>query len=226
MIILSGVCTLSFLASQYLTYRKNVDLPSVGSGQFLPWQVELTNKGTSRVFGLEIGQSNLKEAEAIFRDNAELTLFASPGGKFQLEAYFDKVVLAGFGAKIVLTLDLTQDELSAFYGRGNRLSRLSGGRQKVNIAPDDLNKAYRAPISSLTYLTQIKIDSEFLYRRFGKADSIYHERSGNIEHWMYASKGLDVAFDNMGNAVFQYVNPRHFNDLTIKLLSGQGQFMD
>jgi len=187
--------------------------------QFLPWQIETTNRGSIRVFGLTLNQSTLKDAENLFHGGVEVSLFASPEGTYKVEAYFDKVLLGGFSAKFVMVMGLTQEQQSMMFRRGSRITSLGNGRKRVSLAPEDMQTVYDTPISSLAYITRIRIDEELLHRRFGEADQRIREHDVNTTHWLYPKLGLDVALNDEGDAVLQYVPPVEFSRLSDPLLS-------
>ena len=183
--------------------------------QTFPWQIENTSSGTTRVFGLTLGESSLQQAEQAFNAGAELSLFepADKKRKRVIEAYFDKVTLGGLSAKVVIVFDFTDEQLQAMYQRGARISTLGDGSRKVNLHAEDIAIIRSAPIASITYLPRIHIDAALVEKRFGQAVQVIKEPDGNMTHWLYPDKGLDVALDEQGNGVLQYVSPARFDQL-------------
>ena len=179
----------------------------------LPWQIEAGANGTSRVFGLTLGRSTLMEAKERFQEEAEVSLFATDEGERVVEAYFDQVTLSGIKAKVVIAVDLAPQELDGMYDRGIRIATLGSGIRKITLAPDDLGKAMRAPVASITYLPRIDLDPELVERRFGKPSERIREEEHAIEHWLYPEKGLDIALNEEKKDVLQYVAPSRFNKL-------------
>ena len=183
----------------------------------MPWQIEPTASGNIRVFGLELGQSTLREAERLYHGGAEVSLFVAPDGQYRVEAYFDKVVLGGFSAQMVMVMALPGERLAAMYQRGIRVSHLGGDRKKVTLAPEDLQRVFDSPIASLAYLTRARLDAELLQKRFGEPDQRIREEQGQMTHWLYPHLGLDVALQDNGHAVLQYVSPKQFTELMAPL---------
>lgn len=178
--------------------------------QFLPWQIEPTAEGSIRVFGLTLDKSTLQEAEDLYHGGAEVSLFVAPDGEHKIEAYFDKVVLGGFHAQLVMVMALRQEQQAAMFQRGARVSNLGGGRKKVTLAGDDLQTVFDAPIASIAYLTRARLDDELLRNRFGEPAQRIREAANNTTHWLYPHLGLDVALHDEGRAVLQYVSPKKF----------------
>ncbi len=179
----------------------------------LPWQIERLDGERVRVFGLVPGESAIVTAERRFGVDAEISLFASPEGRYAAEGYFDETGLAGLRAKVVLAADLDQATLAAMYGRGLRISKLGSGARRVTLAPDDLEQVRQAPIASITYLPRAKLDAELLEKRFGMPAEKVVESGEGVEHWLYPELGLDIAVSESGREVFQYVAPQAFDRL-------------
>lgn len=186
--------------------------------QYLPWQIEPAPQGSIKVFGITLNETTLQEANDLYHGGAKVSLFVSPDGSHKVEAYFDKVVLGGFSAKLVMVMALSQSQQAAMFQRGARVSSLGGGRKRVTLATEDMNTVYASPIASLAYLTRARLDEELLRKRFGEPTQRIIETENNTTHWLYPDKGLDVALDDEGHAVLQYVSPTQFNDLMAPLL--------
>jgi hypothetical protein len=187
--------------------------------QTFPWQIEHTASGTTRVFGLTLGESSLQQAEQMFNAEAELSLF-EPADKNRnriIEAYFDKVTLGGLSARVVVVFDFTAEQLQVMYDRGTRISTLGDGSRKVSLHPEDIETVRAARIASITYLPRIRLDDALLENRFGQPAQVIKEQDSNMTHWLYPDKGLDVALDEQGNGVLQYVSPARFDQLVSPL---------
>lgn len=191
--------------------------------QFLPWQIEPTAQGSIQVFGLTLGESTLQDAEDLFHGGAKVSLFVGADGQHKVEAYFDKVILGGFGAQLVMVMALSQQQQAAMFRRGTRLSNLGDGRKKVTLSGEDLQTVFATPIASVAYLTRARLDDELLRKRFGEPAQRITEVGNKTTHWLYPELGLDIALDDEGRAVLQYVSPKAFSKLTAPLLQGETQ---
>lgn len=207
--IILGIITLSILL-----FVIGMFLPSdrVVQQQSLPWQIESSADGSSRVFGLRLGQTTLREAEVQLQAAAEVSLFAGDD-RHVVEAYFDKLNVGGLSARAVLVMDIARPELLAMYRRGTRISTLGSGANKVSLSDVDLAQVMQMPIASLTYLPRTALDEALLVKRFGQPVQRIMEAETNTEHWLYPQLGLDIARDENGHAVFQYVRPLQFSSV-------------
>lgn len=190
------------------------------SDQFLPWQIEPTADGSIRVFGLTLGESTLQQAEDLFQGGARVSLFVAADGQHKVEAYFDKVILGGFSAQLVLVMALGQEQQAAMFRRGVRISSLAGGGKKVALGGEDLQTVLATPIDSIAYLTRTRLDDELLRKRFGEPAQRIREPHNTATHWLYPERGLDVTLHDEGRAVLQYIAPRRFPVLMAPLLEG------
>ena len=195
--------------------------PPLPQQQTLPWQIDTTAQGATRVFGLTLGGSTLRAAEQRFAAAAEISLFRA-GDKTRVEAYFDKVTLGGLSARVVLVLQLPPADSASMYQRGTRISTLGDGTHKVTLAAADLTALRSAPIASLAYLPRVILDAALLEKRFGPAAQRVQEADSGTWHWQYPERGLDVALDSRGHAVFQYVAPGGFAALSAPFMDKQG----
>lgn len=183
----------------------------------LPWQVEVMADGSTRVFGLVLGKSTLQDAQQIFQEQAELSMFAMDDGKRVVEGFFNQLTLSGLRAKMVVTLDYSEQELSGIFDRGARISTMGNGKRKVSLSGEDKSAALLTPIASITYLPKINLDAALVEKRFGLPIQRIKEKKTDIEHWLYPEKGLDIALSDEQKDVLQYTLPSRFESLAAPL---------
>jgi hypothetical protein len=184
----------------------------------LPWQVEITPQGNSRVFGVEIGRTTLAEAEQTFREPAEVSLFEHQDGLRVVEVYFNNVDISGLRARVVLVMDLDAEQLAGMYQRGERLANMGGGRRKVSLASTDLHAVKNMTFNSLSYIPRHNLDDAVVKSRFGEPAERIAEKTGKVVHWLYPEKGLDIALNPEAKEVLQYVQPARFDAVRRPLL--------
>ncbi len=179
----------------------------------LPWQIEVTGDGYSKVFGITLGQSTLGEAEQQFQEPSEISLFATDDGERVVEAYFNTVTLNGFKAKMVATLGFNDEQLQELYDQGERIATLAMGKRKITLSDTNLERARNTPVVALTYLPRINLDDATVIKRFGEPARKVAEADGKVVHWLYPDKGLDVVMYAEAKEVLQYVAPKDFDRL-------------
>lgn len=212
---------LSVLAFTLLVLALAIFLPSGrepanGRGDY-PWNVSVDSDGFSKVFGITIGRSTVREAVQVIREPAEVSMFVGNDGKKAVEVYFDRVAIGEFYAKMVLGVALDEVTLQEMFERGLRISNLGGSGRKVQLHPDDLARVNEAQIASLTYIPAVNLDGAVIRKRFGEPARLLKERESGLVHWLYPAIGLDLAVNEKGKEVLLYVRPTDFSQVTAPL---------
>lgn len=182
-----------------------------------PWEVTVLESGQSQVFSLTLGQSTLAQAENLFREVAELTLFSAEGSDPAVEAFFEEVKIAGLKAKMVMAIDIPQAQLSGMFDRGVRIATLGSGTRKVTLSSADAQTVRSLPITSITYLPAINLSAELVEKRFGQPAEKLADPSSDAVHWLYPELGVDIAVSEENREVIQYVQPGNFTALVAPL---------
>ena len=187
---------------------------------YLPWQIEQTASGSTRVVGLELGHSTLADAEQRFREPYEVSMFAREDGYKVVEVYFDSITLSGIRARVVLVMGLSDEQLNGFYDRGVRVATMGSGTRKVTLHDSDFRGLAALPIASLTYIPKNNLSPELIEARFGQPAQRILEKGTEspVEHWLYPQQGLDLILHEKGKEVLQFVQPAHFETLRKPLL--------
>lgn len=223
--IFLSILGFSILALLLAVYFPSEQKSVLTQTQSLPWQIEVTPEGSIRVFDLLLEKSTVNDAIQRFKENAEVSLFVSPENSRVIEVYFNNTSLAGLRAKLVLSVSISENEIETIYDRGTRISTLGDGSRKVTLHPDDLLRVKQSAISAITYLPKTKLDSELLQARFGEPRHRIRETKNQTLHWLYPSQGLDIAQDQDGRTVLQYLPPKRFKKITQPLLNqGKEEF--
>lgn len=180
------------------------ELPAHG----LPWQVERTADGTTRVFGLALGRSTLADAE---RDGALQVAVVGPAGEAgALEAYLEPFNAGFVAGRLVLAADAPEAQRLAWRERATR--REGGGASLRHLlAGADRAEALRAPIVGLTFIPNAQLDADTLRQRFGEPAERIAGEQARLEHWLYPEQGLAIVLDAEGRDVLQYVAPADFD---------------
>ncbi len=182
----------------------------------LPWDVQVDAQGNSQVFGITLGQTTLKQVQDLLQEEGTINLFRSPAGVFSVEAYFQRIYLSGLRADFVLTLAVDEADAEAMFKRGLRISELGSGTQKITLSEADERVLGGTPVEHLTYLPAANLPPELLASRFG--EPARRTPDGDVVHWLYPEKGLDIIYSPNGDEVLQYVSPARFDELMAPLI--------
>ncbi len=215
--IIFGVVALTIVSTSVLLMAPD---NSVNTPDTLPWKISHPTPDTTRVFGVTLGQTTLDEAAQAFKHEAdiEISLFKPTDKEMGIEAFIEEVNFNGLKAKIVMTLGVPASELQGIYQRGLRLNNTPSGK-RITLTPDDLARARRAPIASLTYLPNVHLDDAIILKRFGQPAERVRENKGGVIHWLYPQHGLDIALANGEKPLLQYLSPKDFELLRAPLLA-------
>lgn len=211
--------TLIFIGSFFMPGK-------TGEKDGLPWQIEHTAPGQTRIFGLTLGASSAGDAERRFREEGKPSLFRSRDGRLVAEMFFERVEPGGLKARVVINVAVPAAELQAMYERGLRISGVGSGK-KITPAPDDAARLRALPIAGLTYMPSVRLEEEILSKRFGQPAQRVREKESGAVHWLYPQDGLDITLGGKEKPVLQYVPPGDFEKLRQPLLAngevlGQG----
>ncbi len=216
-LLISGVTLVALVLAIMLPGGRTVE-----ENPRLPWLIELNDMGYVEVFGITIGKSTLADARKQLQQQGKVNLFVSADSKYAVEAYFKRVHLSGLRADMVLALDLDQTAMEQMYDRGLRISQLESGSKKVKLSEPDMATVERAIVEHITYIPATDLDEALVLSRFGEPERRINEPS-RISHWLYPSKGLDIAMNPEGKEVFQYLPPANFNRVLEPLLELSSQ---
>jgi hypothetical protein len=183
----------------------------------LPWNITHPTPDTVRVFGITLGVSTLSDANKVFKEEADVSLFKPSDAGMGVEAFIEEVNFNGLKAKIVMTVAVAPEKLQGMYERGLRINSTPSGK-RITLTADDLLIVRNSPVASLTYLPNVSLDEAIVSKRFGEpAMRIKETRSGAV-HWLYPQHGLDVVLGGKERPLLQYVALKNFEQLREPLL--------
>ena len=207
-ILLFVAIVIALLAAPLLFIRddgKRVDVPAEG----LPWQIETTAGGNSRVFGLMPGSSTLEEVRARFGPDAQVALIVAPGETGSVEAFYESVTAGIVTGKLILTLESTFAQREEMLKRAIKADFMESTTRRIELADIDLQAMAKARIIAIAFIPSANLSEDIVLQRFGPpAERI--RASEQAEHFLYPEKGLDLRLDAKGKELLQYVAPRDF----------------
>jgi hypothetical protein len=183
-----------------------------------PWHLEHPTPDSLRIFSLTLGQSTTEDADKVFGEVAEPTLFKSPSGELVMEMFYEEVRPAGLKARVTMVINVSESEIHGIYERGARISGTASGK-KITIAAKDVPHVRQLPIASLTYMPSIKIEDDIFLKRFGQPTQRVKEKKTGAIHWLYPKEGVDIALGGAEKPVIQYISPKDFAKLSAPLLA-------
>lgn len=176
----------------------------------LPWQIELDGQGGSRVFGLKPGVSTLGDVRRQLGGEIEVAIIAEPDEIGLLEGYYSQVPLGFVLAKVIVTVDASDGQISAMRERALKAKHMESTTRRITLHADDLAAADRLPIKAISVIPTVNLDEGVVVQRFGAPGERLAVSEKRV-HLLYPEKGLDVVVDADGKELLQYVAPRDFS---------------
>ena len=175
----------------------------------LPWQIDVDGRGGSTVFGLSPGASTLGDVRRKFGDEIEVAIVAEPEEIGSLEAYYAQLPLGFVLAKVIFTVDLPSEAITAMRERALKAKHMDSTTRKITLHPDDLAAADKMPIKAISVIPAVNLDEATVVQRFGKPGERLQVSEKRV-HLLYPESGLDAVVDGDGKELLQYVAPRQF----------------
>lgn len=175
----------------------------------LPWQITLDGQGGSSVFGLQPGVSTLGDVRRQLGSEIEVAIIAEPNEVGLLEGYYGQVPLGFVLAKVIVTVDVSAEQITAMRERASRAKHMESTTRKITLHPEDMAAVDALPIKAISVIPNVNIDEATVLERFGPPGERLAVSEKRV-HLLYAERGLDVVVDSDGKELLQYVAPRHF----------------
>ena len=180
----------------------------------LPWQIDILEDGSTRVFGLNIGVSQLADASMALGDDMELAIITSTDVEEvgSLEMYYGHYRAGLLSGKLILHTTSSEDKLMLWRDNAEKSDYMpSGYARKYTLSADDKPRVLQETISGITFIPAVNLDEETVLARFGEpAERI---NLPGTTHYLYPEKGLDIAVHDASKEVMQYVSPKRFDSL-------------
>lgn len=189
----------------------------------LPWDIQQTDAGHTKIFDLTLYQSTLEDAQTLLGDDGKVSLFATPDNQYYIEAFFERMDLSGLRASFVMALNVDSQTTMEMFKRGLRMKSLETGNKQIDLTPEDIAQLKNATIQHITYVPVANLDEELLASRFGAPRHKLADEEPGVIHWLYPEKGLDIAIHEKGKEVLQYLDPTDFNQVLDPLQQLQTQ---
>ena len=213
--------TVLFFLLPLLLPTQEVTQPASNIG--LPWEIDRDEAGQTRVFGLAPGVSTLNDAIARFGNEMELAIIIAadaPRDKeandATLESYYKQITFGGMRAHLILTLDAPPSMVLSMLERSVKGKYTQIGSRKFSLHPDDAKLAGTLPLTALTLVPNVNLNAETIVSRFGPP--VETIPMGNLQHYLYPDKGLNVVLDSKGKELLQYVAPAEFERRIVRPL--------
>lgn len=175
----------------------------------LPWQIEHTTEGSTRVFGITLGRTNLDEASRHLDKIPEIAVFIGAEGPESIEAYYGKTRVGVFDAKLLVNLAVAPETLAQIADSAGEPEPMPSGAWKRQVSEQDIPAVLQMPVRVITYVPSVAYEPDVVERRFGTPAQRLRQDE-HSEYWLYPEQGLVMLIDSEGKEVLQYVAPTDF----------------
>lgn len=176
----------------------------------LPWDIEITPEGNTRVFDIDVGSTTVAEVAELWRVHPEIALFRDPNGSHRLESYLGKIKLGPFEARIIFNLKANEEQLAEFAANSSASDTTPTGSYKLRLSGDDFEKALQMTIAELSYSPAVDTRPRSLKHLFGEPVSEM-EINDQSRYWLYPEKGIVMLINDEDKEVFHYFPPRDYD---------------
>ena len=194
--------------------------PTPPDHPFLPWDIEVNDRGHVSVFGVTLGESTLLDFKRLYDQKANLAIFAQPGEPLTMEAFFGRMNVGPLTARVILVAEVDDETLNRWAEESRIADPTPSGARKLSMSDAALREAQDKPIRSISYAPTADYDAALITRRFGEPTekrTIPHaerdEDEPRAELWLYPKKGLAITVEPDDTELFQYINPAQFDQL-------------
>ena len=200
-LIILSIAVLIFTAFYLVT--RDVTLPD---NQAMPWQSYVNDQGETVVFDLTMGKSTLTDAMRLFGTEVEASLFEEDNNKKDLEVFFSSTKVGGISAKVILNLDLNNQQFAYLNNNIKETEALSIDTKKISFNQAGESSMFALTINSLTFIPRADLSADTLIGLFKKPARVDLVESG-IEYWYYPSKGLRIIVDTENKEILEFYTP-------------------
>jgi len=200
-LIILSIAVLIFTAFYLVT--RDITLPD---NQAMPWQSYVNDQGETVVFDLTIGKSTLADAMRLFGTEVEASLFEEDNNKRDLEVFFSSTKVGGISAKVILNLDLNNQQFAFLNNNIKKTEVLSIDAKKISFNQAGESSMFALTIIALTFIPRADLSADTLIGLFKKPARVDLVEPG-IEYWYYPSKGLRIIVDTENKEILEFYTP-------------------
>ena len=180
-------------------------IPSQQAPAPMPWEITIMPDGKSKVFGIHLGTTTYNHTKELFHEFGKIAAFSEEGKASTVEAFFDSVHLAGITGKLVLNLDVPEQQISEMMTRAYEARLQDSGAHRYELRNSDKASIVHAPIIAITYVPSVKLNADIARFRFGEPESISQDSfDPNTAIWHYPLTSLTIRMNVHEKTVLQY----------------------
>ncbi|MEO1917695.1 MAG: hypothetical protein ABGX53_04940 [Candidatus Thioglobus sp.] len=201
MVLIILLITFVIYSVFYLSTR-DVEIPD---NQAMPWQSYVNDQGKTVVFDLTMDESTLAESMRLFGTEVEASLFEDKDQKKTLEIFFSNTKVGGISAKVILNLELNDQQFNYLSDNIKETEVMPSGNKKTIFNQAGESSMFGLTISALTFIPSADLSADTLLGLFKKPARVELVEPG-VEYWYYPSKGLRIIVDAERKEILEFYN--------------------
>lgn len=183
-------------------------IPSPQPDAVKPWDVTVMPDNNVKILGIHLGQTDYKTAQQQLREFGRTALFTDPDNRQGVEAFFDNINLGGLSAKLVLNIDVPEQELNKMLERAGPGKLQPSGARQYELMETDREQLLQMPVVAMVYAPSARLTEEMVVSRFGEpANKLTTDANANGvtgETWHYPDIAMTVVFEPSQKPVLMF----------------------
>lgn len=165
-----------------------------------PWNIDIQANGTSRVFGITLGRTQLQDANQILAQYPDTYFIpASDDMPARLVSVYDELNTGGLLATIELQYALEPSTLAEY----EKSALTVADKPYLQLSDQHQMQLLSATIKNLIYKPAIDYEVDVILQRFGPATEQL-QINDSTQSWRYPELGLEIVIDSAGPDTFIY----------------------
>lgn len=178
-------------------------IPSTQEPAPMPWEVTLMPDNNVEVFGIHLGTTTYLQAQEIFHEYGKVAIFTQENKPASVEAYFNSINQGGLSAKIVLTLNVAEQQINSMLKHALEARIQPSGARRYDLSSSD--ELINTQVLGITYIPSVKLNTEMILHRFGEAAFIKQDiNNPNTKIWHYPALALTIYINPNEKTLLQY----------------------
>ena len=187
----------------------------------LPWQIEVLSEDRTRVLGIELGRTTLRELAGRL-PVPDIRLFVEPDGTRAVEAFYANARIPPFEANLVLVPGLDEAGMEFVWQERTSDRPMPSGARRYGLSDDALRALGDAAVVEMSYIPRARWNPEQVRERFGEPAG-FLQIGDDQNYWLYPAHGVAIMMPTgRGRVLMHYVTQERW-DHVIERLEHAGQ---
>lgn len=189
----------------------------------LPWQVETPAVDRTRVLGIELGRTTLRDLTDRL-PVPDIRLFVEPDGTRAVEAFYSNARIPPFEVNLVLRPALDEADMDFLWEERTSDRPMPSGARRYGLSDDALRMLGDRPVVEMSYIPRARWDSDLVRTRFGEPAS--QLRIGDDQsYWLYPGQGVAIRIPAGGGRVLMHFVTLERWEQVVERLERAGQLL-